>query len=85
MTTVNIHDVRVNRINNILQNYLKQNIFLPLYGFSIVYFELQYRWSLPFSKHNVVQDMFQPCLHTIQHIAITVTREENKASSFSRP
>jgi len=43
MTTVNIHDVRVNRINNILQNYLKQNIFLPLYGFSIVYFELQYR------------------------------------------
>jgi len=31
MTTVNIHDVRVNSINNIRQNYLKQNIFLPLY------------------------------------------------------
>jgi len=34
MTTVNIHDVSVKSINNIRQNYPKQNIFLPLYELS---------------------------------------------------
>lgn len=53
MTTVNIHDVRANSINNIRQNYLKQNIFLPLYELSTLSI-LSFNTSDLFLSHSTM-------------------------------